>query len=557
MKARWADLPQDCRKRIEAVTLAGPQPWEGVDPKLFEPYRINAVLRRLFWMEREGIDVSFDLPAEVERFRRQLPDWDARDAAEQLDRSPSRGGWVETDKGHSALLDVALDRLLTETKAAPGRGRDFLVEARPFRGLVESRPVRALAALRRAAARGEEWSWAWNDLLWSEARGSDSQRFRCLLARRLAELPDAVLTANLRAAVQWFTSHSKPIWEGDRDLYLATWQLLIDAVERHPEAASPAVVVRGRHDWITEAINSPGGRLADLLFDEVGWAEGPQQPDDSLRGRAARLLGTAPGPRAHAAASIAMRADWLYAHDRRWTEAHLLPVIENADAADVADAVWTGFLHRSTFPPDDLFLRLKPLLLAMLAEERSPSRRRDNLVELILASWFRKRPGGERLLSSDDLRETLITTGEQQRLRVLRLIAAWAEKSEECAGQTTEFLDRVWPRQLAARSPAASAALAKVALRAGARMPEVTAAVLPVVETTAEPIDALALVHRAEDDQISRFPAEHLALFYAVLPEDAQVWPWGMAQVVEKLAGIASLKNDPRLSELRRRLARI
>jgi hypothetical protein len=128
---------------------------------------------------------------------------------------------------------------------------------------------------------------------------------------------------------------------------------------------------------------------------------------------------------------------------------------------------------------------------------------------------------------------------------------------EECAGQTTEFLDRVWPRQLAARSPAASAALAEIALRAGERMPEVTAAVLPVLETTAEPSDALPLVHRAEDGQISRFPAEHLALLYAVLPENAQVWPWGMAQVIERLAGIAPLKNDPRLSELRRRLARI
>lgn len=557
VKARWVDLSQECRNRIEAITLAGPQPWKDVDPELFEPYRINAVLRRLFWMEREAIATSFDLPKEIERFKRQLPAWDARDAAEQLDQSPSRGGWVGTDKSHSALLDAPLDQLLAEAAAASRRGRDFLMEARPFQGFVESRPVRALAALHRAAARGEEWSWAWHDLLWSEARRSDSQRFRCLLARRLAGLPNAVLTTNLRAAVQWFTSHSKPIWEGDRDLHLATWQLLSDAVERHPDAASSAVVVRGGHDWITEAINSPGGRLADLLFDELGWTEGPQRPAGWLRDRAARLLGMAFGPRAHAVAMIAMHANWLYAHDREWTEAHLLPVIEDIDDTDVADAARTGFLRQGQFPPDDLFLRLKPLLLAMLAEERSSSRRHENLVAVVLASWFRKRPDGERLLSSDDLRETLIMTGEEQRLSVLRLIADWAEESKECAEQTIEFLDRVWPRQLAARSPAASAALAEVALRAGERMPEVTAAVLPVLETTAEPIDGMRLVHRAEDERISRFPVEHLALLYAVLPEDAQLWPWGMPQVVEKLAGVALLKNDPRLSELRRRLARI
>jgi len=115
----------------------------------------------------------------------------------------------------------------------------------------------------------------------------------------------------------------------------------------------------------------------------------------------------------------------------------------------------------------------------------------------------------------------------------------------------------VWPRQLAARSPAASAALAEIALRAGERMPEITAAALPVIETTAEPIDGLRLVHRADDVGISRFPVEHLALFYALLSEDAQLWPWGMPQLVEKLARVALLKNDPRLTELRRRLARI
>ena len=91
----------------------------------------------------------------------------------------------------------------------------------------------------------------------------------------------------------------------------------------------------------------------------------------------------------------------------------------------------------------------------------------------------------------------------------------------------------------------------------GRRLDRLGDAAVEVLETAAEPIDTLPVVHRADDDQISRFPAEHLALFYAVLPENAQVWPWGVAQVVEKLAGIASLKNDSRLSELRRRLARI
>ena|SRR5690606_23754973 len=156
-----------------------------------------------------------------------------------------------------------------------------------------------------------------------------------------------------------------------------------------------------------------------------------------------------------------------------------------------------------------------------------------------------------------DLREALIATGEQQRLNVLRLVTRWDEENQDCAAQTVAFLQEVWPRQLAARSPAASVALAQIALRAGDRMPEVTAAVPPVLETSAEPIDALPFYRRAKDDQIARFSSEHLAIFHAVLPNDAQLWPWGMSQVIESLAEIDTLKADPRLSELRRRQARI
>ncbi|TCH96586.1 hypothetical protein EJV46_18530 [Roseococcus sp. SYP-B2431] len=557
IKARWSELPRGSRKRIEAITLAGPQPWRDADAVEFEPYRIRAVLGRLFWMEREGIKVSFDLPKKLDRLKRQLPTWNAQDAAEQLDRSPSRGGWVATDKSHALLLDVPLDNLLLEAEAARGRGRDFLTETRPFRGLVETRPVRALAALRQAADRGETWNWAWNDLFWSEARGSDKRRFRCLLARRIAELPDAILSTNLQAAAQWFTSHSRPIWEDDRDLYLATWNLLVDTIYHHPTAASSAVLTRGQQDWITEAINSPSGRLADLIFDELGWSDDPQAIDVVFKDRATKLLRLSPEPRAYSAAIFARQCNWLFMHDRDWTEAHILAIIENEDdEKSVSDAALSGFLQQSSFLPNDLFLAVKPLLISLLKERKSSPRRHENLLEIVLSGWFRKQPEGGRLITSIDLREALLTTSEEQRLHTLHVVANWSEESEECAEQLTEFLGWVWPRQLAARSPAASSALAEIALRAGDRMPEVTVAVLSILESAAEPIDSVPHLHHIEDDRISMFPAEHLALFYALLPKDAQTWPWGMAQIVAKLAAMPSLTNDRRLSELRRRIAR-
>lgn len=63
----------------------------------------------------------------------------------------------------AANIILSLDEDAWETRLE----RDFLTESRPFRGLVETRRVKALAALRRAAAKGEAWAWAWawNDFL--------------------------------------------------------------------------------------------------------------------------------------------------------------------------------------------------------------------------------------------------------------------------------------------------------------------------------------------------------------------------------------------------------
>ncbi len=50
-------------------------------------------------------------------------------------------------------------------------------------------------------------------------------------------------------------------------------------------------------------------------------------------------------------------------------------------------------------------------------------------------------------------------------------------------------------------------------------------------------------------------PREHLAILHAILPEDAGLWAWGVPPVIEQLAGIAALAGDPRVAELRRRMA--
>ena len=429
------------------------------------------------------------------------------------------------------------------------------MENRPFRGLVETQPNRALAALHRAAQFGQPWSWAWNDLLWSDARAKDSPRFTCLIARRLAQLPDAVLAESLTPATHWFFQNSKAIWDRDRTLYRATWQLLADTAAHYPQRAASSIVKSTRKDWLMNAINSPPGRLTDMLFREVGWSADDKNPIKLDVARLTTLM-ELPGTLACLAVSrMTMHLNWLYEVAGEWTVLFLLTKLRDSEDRDMQDAAVAGLLRQRTLPQYELFALLKPILLGRLEDPDIANDQEDGIAQIILHGWL-EAEDGQRWVSSEDLRNLLIHSNEGVRLRCLRSLADWGERSEEVAAQVPEFLTKVWPRQLAVRTPAASAALAELALRSGQNMPHVTRAIIPLVETTAAHVEALPRFRRAHDEILERFPREHLEILFAILPEDVALWPWGMDQLIERFTTMPDLKSDPKLAELRRRLAR-
>lgn len=303
------------------------------------------------------------------------------------------------------------------------------------------------------------------------------------------------------------------------------------------------------------AINSPPGRLTDMVFREVGWAADGEDP---IKLHVARLtaLMELPGTLACLAVSrMTMHLNWLYEVADEWTVLFLLAKLRGSEDRHMQDAAVAGLLRQRALPQYELFALLKPILLGRLEDPDLADEQQDGIAQIILHGWLESEDG-QRWVSSEDLRNLLIHSNEGVRLRCLRSLTDWGERSEEVAAQVPEFLTRVWPRQLAVRTPAASAALADLALHSGQSMPRVTQAIMPLVETTAVHVEALPRFRRADDEILKRFPREHLEIFFAILPEDVALWPWGMDQMIESFTTMPDLKSDPKLAELRRRLAR-
>ncbi|MEO7465751.1 MAG: hypothetical protein ABIV36_01930, partial [Sphingobium limneticum] len=288
----------------------------------------------------------------------------------------------------------------------------------------------------------------------------------------------------------------------------------------------------------------------------IGWSQEDGQAAVHPQVERMTRLMDLPHPLACLAVSrITMHLNWLFVVAQDWTVLHLLPRLDDAADRDMQDAALAGLLRQHHLPEFALFIRLKPLLTSRLDDPRLPAEQQDGIAQLILHGWL-EREAAERWVSSEELRDVLIHSGEGIRIRALRSLADWSERSKETADDVPEFLTAVWPRQLAVRTPAASAALADLALRSGENMPQVSQAVVPFLETTAEHVEALPRFRRADDEILARFPREHLDILFAILPEDPALWPWGMDVLMERFASLPELKSDPRLSELRRRVAR-
>jgi len=114
----------------------------------------------------------------------------------------------------------------------------------------------------------------------------------------------------------------------------------------------------------------------------------------------------------------------------------------------------------------------------------------------------------------------------------------------------------VWPRERVVRTEETSEYLFDLAIDADRhRFAAVVHAVTPLMMTLSP--NALGVLEptRDEDDERVREPLALVKLLYAALSQNAADWPYGADSVVERLAANPTTANDPRMAELRRRLA--
>jgi SIR2-like domain len=553
---RWGALPKGRRKRIERRLLEGPPRWHDEEETGYEQRKARSILDRLQWLADRGCSFSGDVEKKILELRESDRSWKPEDAKRAAGSRETRGGFVATITEHSALLSEPIESVLTKARELSGRAEgNFFEERDPFAGLCADHPVRAYDALLHAARKDDFPEWAWNTFLTSKARENDQPQFSEGIASELCQFPDAALSKLLYPSAQWLQKTAKVLSRHDPNAFDKITARLIDAAGSEPSGAesAPNDVPIGR-DWGTAALNSSVGQIAMAILQDDCFEHLAADIAASVKclARLERLLDLTGDPRRHAIAIISHDLDRLDQLASSWTERHLLSIIGLDDLDDRA-AFWAGFFWNTRLSSVDLYLRLKPALLALVKERDSSSEAyMQSLAYLICVGWaVTPKSDGTRAVSNAEFREVLLSAGDEFRNHVLwqieRTLAGVESSSfEEWVGRSQEFFLQVWPRQKSVKTPRMSIGLVRLLASNVDAFPRMASAIMPLL-TKIEQGDSLHFDPEI-DQVVKNHPEPFLGMLHTILPDDVSKWPYNSGEFLDQIGEADSkLLSDTRL----------
>ena len=553
IRDRWADFSVEDRARFEDRLRTTTFPWSdeirGGKSRAEAHYRLD----RLHWLKSQRVAFSFDVDAEIAALRPIAEGWTERSGQEAADSHAPVVRSVDIDADPTSLEQGPVSTILDRARQAGQTDFFDVVEHRPFGGLAAKRPARALAALGQAARRGDVPVQFWSAFLYAEERKSDRPRVARAIAVRLVSLSSEELSSIAYPIADWLLGLGGRVFNELAPLLDCLWGPLIKALPLNQDDRNHQV----DSSWANDALNSPVGKLASLLMKDPsakGLDVGQGFPE-AWTAKQEQLLGLPGDMRRHALVMLGFQITWLFAIAPDWTAQHVLPAVANE--GDDGDAVWDGLLWAARAPNRALFDHLKP---GLLSRAMSPMRRRAeaNVIGAFLLIGWGGDPEAdppEQLVSSTELREILVESDDDLRGQILWHLEHWSvDPAGKWRVRLVPFLTDVWPNHRAVRTPEMSARLVDLALASGDLFPAVVAAILSrLVPVRQGMLRGFMLREEQENHPARAYPAAMLDLLWAILAEDASLWPYKVEDVLDWFADLPETRADTRLSELRRR----
>lgn len=553
---RWNTFPLEIRKSIECRLLKGRKKWRDNEEN-FEEASAWERLRRLTWLSNQGCQYSFDLTAAMNELQQIAPSWKVEYADRAAESSEPRAGVVQIENTYNMLLKLPIGEILPASSTIYNNRENFFVQKNPFLGLCTERPVKALAALNRAAQKGEFPKWAWNTFFNLDARKSDTIKLTELIGRRLLTYSSENLSIIVNEITWWLSNVSSTLSTHCPELLNELFTNFIGMIKRDVSLAKSAII-RGadeRDCWM-EANNSPVGHISNALI------QASEKDDRTFSDRwithINSLLADGSPTRKYALSCFARHLNWLYANSPDWAETTIIPALLGKEEQEY-HAAWDGLLSSGKIQGEKLYARLASQVLS-LAVANEQVHHTEILASIVIKGWvWRDSSTGTSFVSDVAMHDVLLHSGASFRADILLQLKYWLGQKEigknpPWYALIPKFFAEIWPKQKHIRETKITSILCDIAFADEERFPEMVDSILPhVTHVNRQYLPRYKLLS-GEKSSIDKYPQSALTLVFTILPEDARDWPYGIEGILRRIEQADPiLGSDSRLIELKRR----
>lgn len=551
LRRRWQGLSSEKRRLLEERIVGGREKYEGESDEDYDRWSSIQSASILGWLSNQGCELSHDTKAVLPLLRSAHPDWSPEWDENADDDGIREGGWVTTDADASVLLRAPVSQVISLAQDNTRSSHDYLVDYKPFNGLVQQRPSRAVAALTLETKRGEYPEEFWRSLL-QEWPDDARPRLTCLLGARVARLP-AKVTMSLRYEVfSWLKNNSPTLATMGQARALSVLDALLDklfaggANATHSGILSQSVAGDSQ-GWsrktIVHATSGAVGNAVQFLFSLLrsqNLEKGSSVPSE-LKSRFERLI-AAPGEGSdHAVCLIAHYVGWLHSLDPEWARSTIVswfdPDHPNAEPA------WNGLLYRNRLPGPALFSLLRPHFLKVFGYASNwkwNDQAFRRLHEFLVWGCLR-RMHHEVYLTFDETRKALQLTNDSGRNHSIIFLTDIIERKQTSWHQFGKaFLDKAWPKETRLQSENTSLNLARLAGVTGDNFLEAVQTILPrLVPIYGDSWFLSRVVSRGSEREFELaklFPEATLALVNRLVPDNPPETPFDLNSILEKIA---------------------
>ena len=565
---RWQGFSDEKRKLIEDRIIGGREKYEGESDEHYNRWSSIQSARILGWLAIQGCDLSNATKAVLPLLRSAHPDWSPEWDEDADDDSIREGGRVTTDSDASVLLGAPVSQVISLAQENTKSSRDYLVDYKPFNGLVQQRPNRAVAALTLAAKRSEYPKEFWCSLLreWpNEAR----PRLTCLLGARVARLPAAVVIVLRHDVFPWLEKNSPVLARMGQARALSILDALLDKLFAGGADVTNSVILNesvagDSQGWsrrtMDHAINGAVGYAVQFLFSLLSsqsLERGSGVPLE-LKSRFERLI-AAPGEGSgHAVCLIARQVEWLHSLDPEWARSTIIswfdPDHPNAEPA------WNGLLYGEGLPGPALFSLLRPHFLEVFgyASDWKWDDEGHRVLHEFLVCGCLWRKEHEVYLTFEETHRALQLTDDNGRSHSIIFLTDLIETAQASWHQFGKpFLDEAWPKETNLQTEDTSLNLARLAGVTGDNFPEAVQTVLPrLVQIYGDSWFLYRVVSRGGNEEIElakEFPEATLGLVDKLVPDNPPEMLFDLNLILEKIAEAKpSLRQEWKWGRLKR-----